>query len=279
MSHNISERGELLLDQKFNVLDHGFVRLVDYMGTDERIVQSARVSYGEGTKTSREDKELIDYLLRNAHFSPFEQVVFTFHCKMPIFVARQWIRHRSARINEISGRYSELKSEAYLPDLERIQPQSTTNKQGSDLSGFSLETQDLIRSSMEEEQDYAFQYYRECLDNHNVSREIARINLPLSTYTEWYWQIDLRNLFNFLKLRLDSHAQWEIQQYGKIIRDIVKEIVPLAYESFERHILCGCKISKEEKELLNNITDWTKLNSDDKTHQALKNKFLTENNK
>ncbi|MFQ3621338.1 MAG: FAD-dependent thymidylate synthase, partial [Spirochaetales bacterium] len=205
MAHCIVPSAEEVLDKEFPVLDKGFVRLIDYLGSDERIVQAARVSYGKGTKTFREDRGLIFYLLRNEHTSPFEQVVLTFHIKLPIFVARQWIRHRTARVNEISGRYSILKDEFYLPAKQDIAAQSQENKQGRSEEPFPDELSLKVMEQMAEEQQQAYRKYEELLSL-GLARELARIVLPLSLYTEWYWQIDLHNLMRFLKLRLDSHA-------------------------------------------------------------------------
>lgn len=250
MSHIIVPEAEKLLDQEIKVLDKGFVRLVDYMGGDARIVQTARVSYGEGTKTIRQDAGLIDYLLRHEHTSPFEHVIFEFHCKMPIFVARQWIRHRTARLNEISGRYSVMKDEFYLPPRDQISLQSIDNKQGRNKESVPVELQDKVLELLQKDQSASFANYEELL-NDGIARELARINLPLSMYTEWYWQMDLKNMLHFLKLRMDSHAQWEIQEYARAIGKIVKAVCPLAYESFERHILRGAKFSSDEITAIN----------------------------
>ena len=245
MGHIIVPEAEKLLDQEIPVLDKGFVRLVDYMGGDARIVQTARVSYGEGTKTVHQDAGLIDYLLRHEHTSPFEHVVFEFHCKMPIFVARQWIRHRTARLNEISGRYSVMKNEFYLPPREQISMQSTDNKQGRENDSVPVELQDKVLELLKSDQSSSYSNYSEIL-NDGIARELARINLPLSMYTEWYWQMDLKNMLHFLKLRMDSHAQWEIQEYARAIATVVKATCPMVYESFERHILNGAKFSSDE---------------------------------
>ena len=239
---------EELLDQYLPVLDRGFVRLVDYMGGDARIVQAARVSYGEGTKSVREDKGLINYLLRHQHTSPFEQVVLTFHCKLPIFVARQWIRHRTARLNELSGRYSVMQDEFYLPDAERVREQSGDNKQGSGESLPAAEARRIL-AALKVEQTHAYNHYGELIED-SVARELARINLPLSLYTEWYWQIDLHNLFHFLKLRLDTHAQYEIREYAVRLAQCAKAVAPLAYGAFEEHILHGARFSRSELVLL-----------------------------
>ena len=257
MAHLRTDQADALLDREFRVLDKGFVRLVDYLGTDARIVQAARVSYGEGTKTVREDAALIDYLLRHKHTSPFEQVILTFHLKMPIFVARQWIRHRTARLNEISGRYSVMRDEFYAPSPERVQKQSQVNKQGSaDEVPQALQSQ--VVRTLQNDQSAAYSHYQDLLDD-DISRELARINLPLSLYTEMYWQIDLNNLFHFLRLRMDSHAQYEIRVYGEVMASMVKAVAPLAYEAFEEHILYGRSFSRGELELLLRALDREKL--------------------
>jgi len=226
--------------------------LVDYLGGDARIVQAARVSYGEGTKSVREDSGLIDYLLRHEHTSPFEQVVLTFHLKMPIFVARQWIRHRTARLNEISGRYSIMSEECYLPDSEDIAFQSTDNRQGRMEEPAPLEVRTRIREHLQMQQETAYKEYRNLIDT-RLARELARINLPLSAYTELYWQIDLHNLFHFLKLRCDGHAQKEIRDYAFVLLDICRKVVPLATRSFENHILTGVRLSGAELEAVRNL--------------------------
>jgi thymidylate synthase (FAD) len=249
MPRLIVPTAEEILDKPFPVLDKGFVRLVDYMGGDERIVQAARVSYGSGTKTFRQDRGLIHYLIRNWHTSPVEQVQLTFHCKMPIFVARQWVRHRTARLNEISGRYSVMKDEFYVPSPEHIRPQSKDNKQGRSEDRYSSEEEREIIALFEEEQRQVYANYQKLLDK-NVARELARNNLPLSMYTEWYWQIDLHNLFHFLRLRLDAHAQYEIRAYAEPMAECARAVAPLAYEAFEEHILGSVTFSKAECEAL-----------------------------
>jgi thymidylate synthase (FAD) len=245
MAHCVVPEADLILDKKFSVLDKGFVRLVDYLGGDERVVQAARVSYGVGTKSYREDAGLIDYLLRNRHTSPFEQVILTFHVKLPIFVARQWVRHRTARLNEISGRYSVMGDDFYVPSPRDITLQSTDNKQGRSEEPLAPELADKVRSALEAGQREAYGAYKSLIDQ-GIARELARINLPLSVYTEWYWQIDLHNLFHFLELRLDAHAQKEIRLYAGILFDIAKKVAPLCCESFERHVLDGAAFSGEE---------------------------------
>lgn len=249
MAHCVVEEAERILDQSFPVLDKGFVRLVDYLGSDQRIVQSARVSYGEGTKTYRQDKGLINYLMRNDHTSPFEQVVFTFHVKAPIFVARQWVRHRTARMNEISGRYSVMKDEVYLPDEGSIALQSEDNKQGRQEEPVDAATAEKVRTMLSDNARRTFDTYHELLDM-GIARELSRINLPLSIYTEFYWEIDLHNLFHFLQLRLDHHAQAEIRAYAEVMFDIVRKVCPIASEAFENHRLHGRSFSRDEVEAI-----------------------------
>lgn len=276
MARNIVPEAEALLDELIPVLDHGFVRLVDYLGGDARIVQAARVSYGEGTKTQREDRALIHYLLRNCHTSPFEQVVLTFHCKLPIFVARQWIRHRTARVNELSGRYSVMRDEFYVPDLGRIQLQDENNKQGS-AGNIASDVAAQVLAVLKREQAGVYGSYGELL-REGVARELARINLPLSLYTEWYWQIDLHNLFHFLKLRLDSHAQFEIREYAKVLGQCARAVAPLAYEAFEEHELYGASFSRSELKLLRKLLDLAGINNRSKLgkHTKLNQRRITE---
>lgn len=249
MAHCIVPAAEEILDKEFPVLDHGFVRLVDYLGSDERIVQAARVSYGAGTKTYRQDKGLINYLLRNDHTSPFEQVNFTFHIKMPIFVARQWIRHRTGRVNEISGRYSVMSDECYIPSGDKINYQSEDNKQGRAVEPVEPQVQEQVRALLSEDQRKTYETYLRLLDM-GIAREIARIDLPLSLYTEWYWQMDLHNLFHFLALRLDAHAQYEIRAYAEVVLQIVRTVCPVAVEAFENHKRNGRSFSGKEVEAI-----------------------------
>jgi thymidylate synthase (FAD) len=253
MAHCIVDEAEKILDKEFQVLDKGFVRLVDYYGSDQRIVQSARVSYGDGTKSVSEDAALIDYLLRHQHTSPFEQVVFTFHLKMPIFVARQWVRHRTGRMNEVSGRYSIMKDEFYVPEISCIAKQSKSNKQGRG-EIFSADEAESFRSEFQESQKKSYAEYSEMVEK-GVARELARINLPLSLYTEFYWQMDLHNLFHFLKLRLDSHAQYEIRAFSERILEIAKIVCPLASSSFENVMKESVTFNGEEMEALRKILD------------------------
>ncbi len=234
-----------------SVLDHGFVRFVG-MGTkqtEEVIPQSARISYDgdELEHTEKEDANLIDRLLRNVHTSPLEQINFSFQIKMPIFVMRQFVRHRTARLNELSGRYSVLDDDFYVPEIENIKIQSKTDKQGREENDNSLseDLREKIRQGFIEEDKFAYEKYKERIDL-GLSREIARINLPLSIYTRIHWNIDLHNLFHLLSLRLDSHAQWEIREYAAAIYAFVKEMAPVTCKSFENHILKSLKFSHQE---------------------------------
>ncbi len=254
MARSSNPAADALLDKEIPVLDRGFVRLVDYMGGDDRIVQAARVSYGAGTKTVREDRGLIHYLLRNRHTSPFEQVGLTFHLKMPIFVARQWLRHRTARLNEISGRYSVMRDEFYQPGTDSIRLQSQTNRQGSSDEPVAADLAERAAAAFSEGQRSAYEAYEELLDA-DVARELARINLPVSLYTEMYWQIDLHNLFHFMRLRMDWHAQQEIRAYGDALAQIVRAVAPVAYEAFEEYILYGQNFSRTELALLKEALD------------------------
>lgn len=252
MAHYIVPEAEKILDKKIKVLDKGFVRLVDYMGNDERIVEAARVSYGKGTKTVSDDKRLINRLLRDDHTSPFEQVVFTFHVKLPIFVARQWIRHRTARVNEISGRYSVMKDEFYMPANSAIALQSASNKQGRSAEKITAGLKEQVLDLLEKGQKDAYRRY-EALLKTDVARELARVALPLSLYTEWYWQIDLHNLFRFLMLRLDPHAQLEIREYASVMHSIGGAVCPVAFEAFDEHVLHAVKFSRNEITALKNL--------------------------
>jgi thymidylate synthase (FAD) len=245
MAHVMVPEAEEILDKEYKVLNHGFVRLVDYMGGDDRITQAARVSYGDGTKTVRGDKGLINYLMKNAHTSPFEQVILTFHAKMPIFVARQWVRHRTARLNEISGRYSVMENEFYVPDEEMVRYQSERNKQGRSDEEVPAELRGKVLEILKRDQVGVYDGYSELIGR-NISRELARINLPLSLYTQWYWQIDLHNLFHFLRLRMDWHAQYEIRVYADVMAMMAKKVAPQAYKAFENHALHGFRLSRAE---------------------------------
>jgi len=272
MGHIIVNEAEQIMDKQIKVLDKGFVRLVDYYGNDSRIVQSARVSYGEGTKTVREDKMLIDYLWMNEHTSPFEQVVFTFHCKLPIFVARQWIRHRTARVNEVSGRYSVMKEEFYSPSEDMISFQSKDNKQGRSTDEVPAELKQKVLDIIKELNDDSYRSYTEMVES-GIARELARICLPLNLYTEWYWQIDLKDLLHFLRLRLDDHAQYEIREYAKAMAEIVKKVCPYTWESFEEHTLYSTKLSRTESNLLKELFSGKEVDKNKSCFKSLAKKL------
>jgi thymidylate synthase (FAD) len=234
---------DAILGKQHKVLDHGFIRVIDYMGDDSSITQAARVSYGKGTKQISEDKGLINYLMRHKHTTPFEMCDIKFHIKAPIFVARQWLRHRTSSVNEYSARYSILSKEFYIPTPEHMAVQSTINKQGRDEALPSDTAQKLIEIlQADAERCYADYEY---MLSEGLTRELARINLNLNYYTEWYWKVNLHNLLHFLKLRVDSHAQYEIRVYAETILDVVKLWVPFAYQAFEDYILNSYTLSKK----------------------------------
>ena len=244
---------ENILYKKFSVLDHGFVRVIDYMGNDSSIVQAARVSYGKGTKKINQDKNLINYLLSHRHSTPFEMNEIKLHVKLPIFVARQWIRHRTANVNEYSARYSVLDNEFYIPEKWNIKSQSTTNNQGRHNE---VNNSDQVKKALKMNSKKNFEMYNLLLnedkdgnkinkDNEGVARELARMVLPLNTYTQWYWKIDLHNLMHFLSLRFDKHAQYEIRVYAKVILKFMKKWVPYTYEAFVKHRLEGFSLSDD----------------------------------
>lgn len=264
-----------ILNTTIQCLD-GFVRLVDVMGDDSSIVQAARVSYGSGTKKVHEDRGLIRYLIRHQHWTPVEMVEFKFHVKIPVFVARQWIRHRTANVNEVSARYTEMKDEMYLPPLEHISAQSKDNKQGRELESFPEEIANDIKSLISESNQRQYDVYQKLLDL-GVARELARTVLPVGHYTEWYWKIDLRNLMNFLALRLDPHAQWEIRVYAEAMAQIVKQVVPVAWEAFEDYILHSSHLSRYETEIVKEIVNTTSINLEELAKEkGLKGRELTE---
>lgn len=277
---------EAILYEPLPVLDHGFIRVIDYMGDDAGIVQSARVSYGRGTKQVSNDKGLINYLMRNRHTSPFEMCELKIHVKMPIFVARQWIRHRTANVNEYSARYSILDREFYIPDAEYLQkqrdakafakqevrsgqmampglfdadldaiaPQSTTNKQGREEQTLEGEDAFAAADAIKRESQRAYTLYSRLLnekpdgtpldpDRPGIARELARMVLPLNTYTQMYWKVDLHNLLHFLRLRHDAHAQYEIRAYAEVLVDIVRKWVPLTARAFEEYRMAGAELS------------------------------------
>ena len=255
---------EEILGGYFPVLDHGFVALVDYMGSDEAVERAARVSYGYGTRQVSRTRGLLRYLRRHLHTTPSEMVEFKFHCAMPIFVARQWIRHRTASVNEYSGRYSLMPLLFYRPAETHFALQDATNKQGRaarqpPLPGFDqpglTPGSELYQGAMDR---WNAACERVCADygwlvEEDVARELARIDLPLSTYTQWYWKIDLHNLLHFLTLRVDPHAQWEIQEYGRVIAGMVKRVAPLSYEAWIDYQVAGERLSRGEIEALSRL--------------------------
>jgi thymidylate synthase (FAD) len=245
MSRPTVPAADALIGVKRPVLNRGYVVLVDYMGNDAAIVQAARVSYGAGTKSVRDDRGLIRYLMRHQHTTPFEMVEFKFLVRLPIYVARQWIRHRMSSTNEYSARYSVVPDEFDVPPAEEVRHQSTTNRQGR---GDPLPTEvvDRFRSDLEKVATDAYAAYTRALEA-GVARETARLLLPLAYYTEWYWKIDLYNLLHFLSLRLDPHAQEEIRLYAAEIAEMVKVLCPIAYEAFEDYRLGGLSLSRKEQ--------------------------------
>ena len=253
----VSVELEKILYEAISVLDHGFIRVVDYMGEDSSIVQAARVSYGKGTKKVSTDSGLIKYLMRHRHTTPFEMCEIKYHVKLPIFVARQWIRHRTANVNEYSARYSILDKEFYLPSKEHLAAQSKNNRQGRGnlING---KQADAILDMLKQDAERTYKNYEEMLNERfdgttideskdGLARELARMNLTLNTYTQWYWKTDLLNLLNFLNLRTDNHAQYEIRAYADAMLETVKKWVPIAYEAFIDYRVGGLELSSKSK--------------------------------
>ncbi len=255
---------EEVLYQALPVLDRGFVRVIDYMGDDAAIVQAARVSYGRGTKRSRDDRGLINYLMRNWHTSPFEMCEIKLHVKLPIFVARQWIRHRTANVNEYSARYSVLDNEFYVPDREQLRAQSSSNRQGR---GDLLEADEAeqVMEILREDSMRSYAHYEEMLnegpdgervdpERQGLARELARMNLSLGFYTQWYWKVDLHNLMHFLRLRADPHAQFEIREYADVItNEVMKRWVPATLAAFENYRLNGAQLSAQQLDVVRRL--------------------------
>ncbi len=243
---------EAMLFQALPVLDHGFVRVIDYMGDDAAIVQAARVSYGRGTRRVSEDAGLLRYLMRHRHSTPFEMCEIKYHVKLPIFVARQWIRHRTANVNEYSARYSILDREFYLPGPEHLAAQSSVNRQGRGdvLAG---EEAEHVLELLREDASRCYDHYVEMLNEdqsrdptrQGLARELARMNLTLNTYTQWYWKIDLYNLLHFLSLRADAHAQYEIRAYAEAMLGTVAAWVPVAHQAFLDYRLGAVTLSAQ----------------------------------
>ena len=264
---------EKILYEAIPVLDHGFLRVVDYMGDDTSIVQAARVSYGKGTKKVSTDSGLIKYLMRHWHSTPFEMCEIKYHVKLPIFIARQWIRHRTANVNEYSARYSILDKEFYLPSQENLAAQSQINRQGRGdiLQGEDAKkVLDLIKSDAER----TYSNYEEMLNEKfdgsviddkkiGLARELARMNLTLNTYTQWYWKTDLLNLMNFLRLRADRHAQYEIRAYANAMLDTLKRWVPVTYEAFMDYRVGGTEVSSKGKSVIKDLIAGKNISIDD----------------
>ena len=245
---------EEILGGYFPVLDHGFVSLVDYMGTDEDVERAARVSYGYGTRKVSQTRGLIRYLRRHYHTTPSEMVELKFHCAMPMFVARQWIRHRMASVNEYSGRYSLMPLLFYKPDLEHFALQSADNNQGRQSESAPSELYEKTVAHWERVRTEASQGYRWMVEE-DVARELARIDLPMSTYTQWYWKIDLHNLFHFLTLRADPHAQWEIQEFARVMAGMLKRVAPLSYEAWLDYNVGAEPMSRAEMTVLRHLLE------------------------
>jgi len=251
---------EEILYKTIPILDHGFIRVIDYMGNDASIVQAARVSYGSGTKKISQDRGLIAYLMRHRHSTPFEMCEIKFHIKLPIFIARQWIRHRTANVNEYSARYSIMGRDFYLPKKEHLAMQSKSNKQGRENALKDADAERVL-AILKQDATQCYEHYEDMLneDNEgniideskpNVARELARMNLTLNYYTEWYWKVDLHNFMHFLSLRADDHAQYEIKVYAKAMLDILKKWVPMTYEAFEDYRLKSAHISGKGLEVI-----------------------------
>ena len=261
---------EKILYEALPVLDHGFVRVVDYMGNDESIVQAARVSYGKGTKKVSTDAGLIKYLMRHWHTTPFEMCEIKYHVKLPIFIARQWIRHRTANVNEYSARYCILDKEFYLPTYKNLERQSKSNRQGRGdvLEGDQAkEVLDLLKSDAEKTYSNYEMMLNERFDGSTIdenkkglARELARMNLTLNTYTQWYWKTDLLNLMNFLRLRSDKHAQYEIKAYADIMLETLKKWVPITYEAFMDYRVGGTELSLKGKETIKKLINGEEIN-------------------
>ena len=254
---------ETILYQAIPVLDHGFIRVVDYMGDDSSVVQAARVSYGKGTKKVSTDAGLIKYLMRHWHSTPFEMCEIKYHVKLPIFIARQWIRHRTANVNEYSARYSILDKEFYLPAPEHLATQSKNNRQGR---GDVVEGEQAkqVLEILKKDAEQTYNNYETILNEHydgtvieenkiGLARELARMNLTLNTYTQWYWKTDLLNLMNFLRLRADLHAQYEIRAYADLMLDTLKKWVPITYEAFMDYRIGGTEISAKGKTVIQKL--------------------------
>jgi len=264
---------EEILYEPIPVLDHGFVRVIDYMGDDAAIVQAARVSYGKGTKKISGDRGLIRYLMRHRHTTPFEMCEIKFHVKLPVFVARQWIRHRTANVNEYSARYSILDREFYIPQPEQLAAQSASNRQGRGdvLQGAEAER---VLQLLRDDAAQCYAHYEEMLnegadgkprdpERQGLARELARMNLPLNIYTQWYWKIDLHNLLHFLSLRADPHAQYEIRVYAEAMMEVARRWLPIACEAFEDYAVGGARLSRAGIDIVRRMLDGEDVTQED----------------
>ena len=262
-------RLEEILYEALPILDHGFIRVIDYMGNDNSIVQAARVSYGKGTKKVNTDSGLIKYLMRHWHSTPFEMCEIKYHVKLPIFIARQWIRHRTANVNEYSARYSILDKEFYLPSKENLAAQSSSNRQGRGevITGDQAEK---VLGLLKEDAERTYRNYEEMLNQKydgsiidekkiGLARELARMNLTLNSYTQWYWKTDLLNLMNFLRLRADHHAQYEIRAYADVMLDTLKRWVPITFDAFMDYRVGGTEVSSKGKEVIKKLISGEKI--------------------
>ena len=263
---------EKILYEAIPVLDHGFVRVVDYMGDDSSIVQSARVSYGKGTKKVSTDSGLIKYLMRHRHSTPFEMCEIKYHVKLPIFIARQWIRHRTANVNEYSARYSILDKEFYMPSNDNLAAQSASNRQGRGDLINGKQAEDIL-NILKEDAERTYDNYELMLNesfdgttidknNKGLARELARMNLTLNTYTQWYWKTDLLNLLNFLSLRADNHAQYEIRAYADVMIESLKKWVPVTFDAFMDYRVGGMELSAKGKSVIQKLIKGEKCDFD-----------------
>ena len=269
----ISSGLERVLYNQIKVLDKGFIRVVDYMGNDSSIVQSARVSYGKGTKKVSTDNGLIKYLMRHWHSTPFEMCEIKYHVKLPIFIARQWIRHRTANVNEYSARYSILDKEFYLPETKHLAAQSQSNRQGRGDVIDGEQAKDIL-NLLKNDAENSYKNYESMLNQRydgstiddskkGLARELARMNLTLNTYTQWYWKTDLLNLMNFLRLRADPHAQYEIRAYADVMLDTLKKWVPITYEAFMDYRVGGTEVSSKGKKVIKILLEGKKVSLED----------------
>jgi len=270
---SLRDKLEEVLYEARSVLDHGFIRVIDYMGDDAAVVQAARVSYGRGTKKTSDDSGLINYLIRHWHTSPFEMCEIKLHVKLPIFVARQWIRHRTANVNEYSARYSILDREFYIPRPEQLAAQSDANRQGRAevLSGAEAER---VFTLLKEDSEQAYNHYEEMLNEtsegkvideskRGLARELARMNLPVNFYTQWYWKTDLHNLMHFVRLRADGHAQYEIRAYADVLLDIMRRWVPLTTDAFLNYRSGAAQLSARGLEVVRRMLAGERITRED----------------